>query len=255
VHRVRREGLAGSSGTSSLPAAGAGKRRLTCQNEGMPSKPKVNGPPVARGEARRLLLESARTLFAERGYAGTSTREIARAASVSEPMIFRHFGSKAKLFEEAVLAPFNTFVSEYIADWATRPRGAKSRYVEAHEFYRGVYDVLAANRRLIHEMIRARAVGESLTDGTEAVPQLGALLERFEEIIERERDDGGLRPFDPAVITRLMFGLVFTIAIHGDWMFEGATRPRPSVEAFIDEMACLTIYGAYPDGTGPTAAP
>lgn len=63
-----------------------------------------------------MLLESARVLFAERGYAGTSTREIARAASVTEPMIFRHFGFKAKLFEEAVLAPFNTFVSECIPD-------------------------------------------------------------------------------------------------------------------------------------------
>ena len=216
---------------------------------------KVNGPPVARGEARRLLLESARALFAERGYANTSTREIARAASVSEPMIFRHFGSKAKLFEEAVLAPFNTFVSEYIADWASRPRTVNSRYVEAREFYRGVYDVLSANKRLIREMIRARAAGESLNAGTQSMPQLGALLERFEDIIERERDEGGLRHFDPAVITRLMFGLVFTIAIHGDWMFEGATRPRPSIDAFIDEMAGLTIYGAYPEGTRPGPGP
>ncbi len=170
-------------------------------------------------------------------------------------MIFRHFGSKAKLFEEAVLAPFNTFISEYIADWAARPRGVKSPYTEAYEFYRGVYDVLAANRRLIHEMIGARAVGGSLTAETASAPRLGALLERFEEIVERERDDGALRPFNPAVMTRLMFGLVFSIAIHGDWMFEGATRPRPSVEAFIDEMARLTIYGAYPEGAGPAAVP
>ena len=82
-----------------------------------------------------MLLESARALFAERGYAGTSTREIARAASVTEPMIFRHFGCKAKLFEEAVLAPFNTFVAEYIADWAARPRGEKSVHVQTYEFY------------------------------------------------------------------------------------------------------------------------
>lgn len=215
----------------------------------MTSKPKVNGQPVARGEGRRLLLESARALFAERGYAATSTREIARAASVTEPMIFRHFGSKAKLFEEAVLAPFSTFVSEYIADWSARPRGAKSPYLEARDFYRGVYDVLTENRRLIREMISGRATGSH----TLATPELGLLLERFEEFIERERDAGGFRAFDPAVMTRLMFGLVFSVAIYGDWMFEGSTRPRPSVEAFIDEMARLTIYGAYPEGSGPPA--
>jgi hypothetical protein len=33
--------------------------------------------------------------------------------------------------------------------------------------------------------------------------------------------------------------------VHGDWMFEGATHPQPSVEAFIDEMARLTIDGLY----------
>lgn len=209
---------------------------------------------MARGEGRRLLLESARALFAERGYAGTSTREIARAASVTEPMIFRHFGSKAKLFEEAVLAPFNSFVSEYIADWAARTRGPKDAYMEAREFFRGVYDVLAANRRLINEMIGARAVGGALAADTTSVPRLGALLEQFEEIIERERDERGFRSFDPAVMTRLMFGLVFSIAIHGDWLFEGATRSQPSVDALIDEMARLTIYGAYPEGARPAAA-
>jgi AcrR family transcriptional regulator len=209
---------------------------------------------VARGEGRRLLLESARLLFAERGYAGTSTREIARAASVTEPMIFRHFGSKAKLFEEAVLAPFNTFVSDYIADWAARPRGAKTVYLQTYEFYRGVYDVLSANRRLIHEMIGGRASG-SLTADAVSTPRFGALLERFEEIIEREREYRGFRPFDSVVMTRLVFGLVFSVAVHGDWMFEGATRAQPSVDAFIDEMVRLTIYGAYPEGAGPAAAP
>lgn len=193
-----------------------------------------------------MLLESARALFAERGYAGTSTREIARAASVSEPMIFRHFGSKAKLFEEAVLAPFNSFVSEYIADWGARPRGATSPFVATYEFYRGVYDVLSANRRLIHEMIGARAVGGSLAADTASAPQLGALLERFETIMEREIVDRGFRPFDPVVMTRLCFGLVFSIAVFGDWMFEGASGPQPSAEAFVAEMARLTIDGAYP---------
>ncbi|WP_236977449.1 MULTISPECIES: TetR/AcrR family transcriptional regulator [Mycobacterium] len=220
----------------------------------MSSKSTANGQSVTRGEGKRLLLESARALFAERGYAGTSTREIARAASVTEPMIFRHFGSKSKLFQEAVLAPFNTFVSEYIADWGRRPRGMKSAYVETYDFYRGVYDVLSANRRLIHEMIAARAVGGPLSADTEVAPQLGALLEEFEAVIEQEISQRGFRPFEPAVVTRVIFGMVFSLAVFGDWMFEGATRPSPSAEAFLEEMARLTIYGAYPEGVAPVVA-
>lgn len=49
-------------------------------------------------ERRAQLLETAATLFAERGYAGATTAELARAAGVTEPIIYRHFSSKRDLF-------------------------------------------------------------------------------------------------------------------------------------------------------------
>jgi hypothetical protein len=55
-------------------------------------------------------------------------------------------------------------------------------------------------------------------------------------------------------MTRLIFGLVFSIALFGDWMFEGATRPQPSVEEFLAEMARLTIDGAYSQDARPAVA-
>src|SRR5437867_11553365 len=72
-------------------------------------------------EVRRLLLGSARSLFASRGYAGTSTRDIAVNAGVSEALLFRHFGNKAKLFERAVLDPLNQFIHDYVEEWKARP--------------------------------------------------------------------------------------------------------------------------------------
>lgn len=47
---------------------------------------------------REQLLESAGQVFAERGYAGATTAELARAAGVTEPIIYRHFDSKKDLF-------------------------------------------------------------------------------------------------------------------------------------------------------------
>ncbi|MFN2456467.1 MAG: helix-turn-helix domain-containing protein, partial [Pyrinomonadaceae bacterium] len=38
------------------------------------------------------------TVFSERGFRGTTTREIARAAGVSEAIIFRHFATKEELY-------------------------------------------------------------------------------------------------------------------------------------------------------------
>ena len=51
---------------------------------------------------RDRIIEVAYTLFSEKGYHGTSTREIARAASVSEVTLFRIFGTKESLFEEVL---------------------------------------------------------------------------------------------------------------------------------------------------------
>ncbi|MBN2025377.1 MAG: TetR/AcrR family transcriptional regulator [Actinobacteria bacterium] len=51
-------------------------------------------------ERRRSIIEAARPLFAEKGFHGTSIREIARAADVSEALIYKHFPSKEALYEE-----------------------------------------------------------------------------------------------------------------------------------------------------------
>ena len=56
-------------------------------------------------EVRRIILAAAQDMFAEGGYAGTSTRAIARRCEVAEYLIFRHFGSKAGLFDAAIRVP------------------------------------------------------------------------------------------------------------------------------------------------------
>ncbi len=48
---------------------------------------------------RQRLLGATMKLVSEKGYLGATTREIAREAGVSELTLFRHFGSKEKLFE------------------------------------------------------------------------------------------------------------------------------------------------------------
>src|SRR5262252_4325780 len=51
------------------------------------------------GEQRRLqILRIAMRLFSQRGFRGTTTKEIALAAGVSEAMVFRHFATKEELY-------------------------------------------------------------------------------------------------------------------------------------------------------------
>jgi AcrR family transcriptional regulator len=53
-------------------------------------------------DRRRQLLAHAKSLFATLGYAHTTTEKIARAAGVSEPVLYRHFENKKALFLEVL---------------------------------------------------------------------------------------------------------------------------------------------------------
>ena len=53
---------------------------------------------LAAAERRADLLECAGRAFAEGSYRGTTTAEIARAAGVTEPILYRHFASKRDLY-------------------------------------------------------------------------------------------------------------------------------------------------------------
>jgi AcrR family transcriptional regulator len=80
----------------------------------MPATPSAKDPgrgpePQTKQKRRRnpeaskaAILDAARHVFTERGYAGGSIREIAKRAGVTHGLVIRHFGSKEKLLIAAL---------------------------------------------------------------------------------------------------------------------------------------------------------
>src|SRR4029078_3004152 len=62
-------------------------------------------------ERREQILRAALGAFADGGYAGTSTDQVARAAGVSQPYVVRLFGSKQDLFAQVY-----PFASQQVVD-------------------------------------------------------------------------------------------------------------------------------------------
>jgi AcrR family transcriptional regulator len=78
----------------------------------------VKRTQAERSEATRgALIEAARSLFADRGYAGVGTEEIVRAAGMTRGALYHHFADKRELFE-AVYVQVEKELSERIADGA-----------------------------------------------------------------------------------------------------------------------------------------
>jgi AcrR family transcriptional regulator len=63
-----------------------------------PSDTPTSGERLARAERERLMLRAAGEAFATHGFHGSSMDEIARAAGITKPMLYRYFGSKEGLY-------------------------------------------------------------------------------------------------------------------------------------------------------------
>src|SRR5215470_10776205 len=55
-------------------------------------------------ERRAAIIQAVRRVFAEKGFDGTTTRELARAAGVSEALLFKHFPNKEALYSAMQLS-------------------------------------------------------------------------------------------------------------------------------------------------------
>lgn len=99
-------------------------------------------------ERREQILLAAMGAFGARGYAGTTTDDIARAAGVSQPYVVRLFGSKERLFLDALrdaIAQLSSTFREAIATTEPGPprlEAMGSAYVELLR-RRGLHQILS----------------------------------------------------------------------------------------------------------------
>ena len=57
---------------------------------------------MSAGERKAAIVEAAVRLFAEKGFGGTTTRELAAAVGVSEPVLYQHFATKRDLYDAII---------------------------------------------------------------------------------------------------------------------------------------------------------
>lgn len=72
-------------------------------------------PAKQTSDAKKRLIDSALALFAEKGYDGTSIREIIERAGVTRPVLYYYFENKEDLFRRLVQTHFSEII-HYIDD-------------------------------------------------------------------------------------------------------------------------------------------
>jgi AcrR family transcriptional regulator len=76
---------------------------------------------LTAGARRQAVLETACRVFSRSSYRGATTAEIAREAGISEPILYRHFGSKRDLYLACLTHAWETFREEAEAALAADP--------------------------------------------------------------------------------------------------------------------------------------
>jgi TetR/AcrR family transcriptional regulator len=80
---------------------------------------------MATADRRQQLIDTARRVFATRGFEGATTREIAAAAGVTEAVIFQHFAGKQALYDAILAQKANEPAADrwFASLWAARESG------------------------------------------------------------------------------------------------------------------------------------
>ncbi|RDH76260.1 TetR/AcrR family transcriptional regulator [Mycolicibacterium moriokaense] len=191
------------------------------------------------GEPRRLLLDAARELFARKDYRSTTTREIAESAGVTEYLLFRHFGSKAGLFREALVLPFTSIVDEFAQTWQALIPDETNEDELARHFVEKVYDVVLEHRGLLLTLVASEAFSEDeladagVADIRRALSVLGQISVEGMQLRGLHSDQPDL----PAHSTMAM--IVGMVALRSTFF---GSKP-PSRDAIVDELVQATLHG------------
>jgi AcrR family transcriptional regulator len=167
----------------------------------------VPAPRMAAEDRKLQILRVAVSLFSKKGFGGTTTREIAQAAGVSEAMVFRHFATKQELYT-AILD------HKACSGDTMNPEALVSEALKEKDD-RAVFETLALGALTHHELDPEfqRLLLHSALEGHELaqmffekfVQRVYSLLGDY--IIERQRD-GAMVNVDPAIIVRAFIGMI-----------------------------------------------
>lgn len=192
-----------------------------------------------RGAPRTLLLDAARDLFARRDYRSTTTREIAHTAGVTEHLLFRHFGSKAGLFREAVVLPFTTFVDQFGTTWqSVVPEETDEQELTRH-FVGQLYDLLVENRGLLVTLVASDTLSDDeIADA--GIADIRRALTVLGQISAEGMHLRGLRSSQPDLPAHSTVAMIVGMAALRSTY---STAKQPSRDAIVEELVQAILHG------------
>lgn len=198
---------------------------------------------MTSAERREQLIDVGRSLFAEKGFEGTSVEEIAAKAEVSKPMIYDHFGGKEGLYAVIVDREVRTML-EGIRGSLTS--GRQRELIEQAAL--ALLDYIENHTDGFRILVRDSSVGST---GGSFASILSDAASQVEGILEAEFKKRGLDPKTAPMYAQMLVGMV---ALTGQWWLDARKPKKPEVAAHLVNLAWNGLSGLEPKPRLITAA-
>lgn len=210
------------------------------------ARPKIDDP-----EARAKILAAAEGLFAARGFAGTSVRDIARSAGVNGAMIHYYFGNKEGLYRAII----ETAASTVQALLMTATSGAQTleetlcRFVTEYAKYIFSHPNLA---RVLHRELLAG--GAHLKRMMQPATNYKILREALSDALKQ----GEMRKIDIDLAPISLMGMIVVFQLIQPVIpiaVDGGGYDESFIKRLSDHTVDLFLHGAIGTGQKPAKKP
>jgi AcrR family transcriptional regulator len=160
---------------------------------------------------REQILRTAVELFSQRGFKGTTTKEIARAAGVSEAIIFRHFATKHELYGAILdsksckdgLAKYPWEGNEVLQEALRKKDDFGVFYNLALQAMTNQQQDEAFMRLLFYSALEEHELAERFFG--EFVSQVYGFIGEY---VRERQADGAMREIEPKIVVRAFLGML-----------------------------------------------
>ena len=202
---------------------------------------KAKRPVRARmtsAERREQLIDTARSLFAERGIEGTAIEEVAARAGVSKPIVYEHFGGKEGLYAVVVDREVRQLLDMMRSSLtAGHPRDQLEQAAIA------LLDYIEQSSDGFRILVRDTPIGsESGSFGS----IIGDIASRVEYILEEEFRSRGFDAKFAPMYAQMLVGMVGTT---GQWWLDARTPGKQAVAAHLVNLAWYGLSGLQSEPT------
>jgi AcrR family transcriptional regulator len=190
-------------------------------------------------QRREQLLDISRTLFAERGFDGTSIEEIAARAKVSKPVVYEHFGGKEGIYAVVVDREMERLLNSITTALgsASHPRVLLERAALA------LLDYIETSTDGFRILVRHSPVPQSTGGFSSLISDAASQVEYLLAAEFTSRD------FDAQHAPMYSQMLVGMVALTGQWWLEERSPDKHEVAAHLVNLAWNGLAGLEPTPT------